>query len=328
VTRELGLDGEVVETDYSARAEPARRGSLLSSPDRPSAIVFDSDLLAVTGLGVAQQMGFAVPEDLSIVGWDDSLISQVVHPPLTAITRDIGAYGLAAARHLLAVIDGEAPGDIETVRAELTIRGSTGDRACRPPLNASPGSDWREVHLTLNRISDGLSRRRCMTRAISPTDGAAGTPMHVEVRGARGRAGSSAHRPAGPRGNERSNANVTTQRGKGVGLGLDRPRRRGRGTSLGAAGAGAKQSSTLGSLPARPDDVHEREPVVAEHRSESGEELGLRDRARRFVYETPFRYDPLKDKFIPWLASSGKWTSPNTYSMAVRPTSSGVTARR
>lgn len=37
-----------------------------------------------------------------------------------------------------------------------------------------------------------------------------------------------------------------------------------------------------------------------------------------FAYETPFRYDPLGDKFIPWLASSGKWTSKTTYSMAVR----------
>jgi DNA-binding LacI/PurR family transcriptional regulator len=125
VTSELGLDGEVVETDYSAEVGARATRRLLSSADPPSAIVFDSDLLAVTGLGVAQQMGFAVPEDLSIVGWDDSLISQVVHPPLTAITRDIGEYGLAAARHLLAVIDGEAPGDVETVRAELTLRGST-----------------------------------------------------------------------------------------------------------------------------------------------------------------------------------------------------------
>ena len=57
--------------------------------------MFDSDLLAVTGLGVAQQMGFVVPDDVSIIGWDDSLISQVVHPPLTAITRDIEAYGVA-----------------------------------------------------------------------------------------------------------------------------------------------------------------------------------------------------------------------------------------
>jgi peptide/nickel transport system substrate-binding protein len=37
-----------------------------------------------------------------------------------------------------------------------------------------------------------------------------------------------------------------------------------------------------------------------------------------FAYETPFRYDPLKDRFIPWLASNGKWTSKNTYAMTVR----------
>jgi peptide/nickel transport system substrate-binding protein len=37
-----------------------------------------------------------------------------------------------------------------------------------------------------------------------------------------------------------------------------------------------------------------------------------------FAYETPFRYDPLKDTFIPWLATSGKWTSKTTYSMTIR----------
>ena len=100
-SRELGLESEVVETDYSAESGARATRKLLSSPEPPTAIVFDSDLLAVTGLGVAQQMGFAVPDDLSIVGWDDSLISQVVHPPLTAITRDITAYGVTAARHLL-----------------------------------------------------------------------------------------------------------------------------------------------------------------------------------------------------------------------------------
>ena len=76
------------------RAARARRASSSRLPDPPTAIVFDSDLLAVTGLGVAQQMGFSVPDELSIVGWDDSLISQVVHPPLTAITRDITAFGV------------------------------------------------------------------------------------------------------------------------------------------------------------------------------------------------------------------------------------------
>ena len=37
-----------------------------------------------------------------------------------------------------------------------------------------------------------------------------------------------------------------------------------------------------------------------------------------FAYETPFRYDPLKDRFIPWLASGGKWTSKTTYAMTIR----------
>jgi DNA-binding LacI/PurR family transcriptional regulator len=126
VTGELGLDGEVVESDYSAESGARLTRRLLSSPQRPSAILFDSDLLAVTGLGVAQQMGFVVPDDVSIIGWDDSLISQVVHPPLTAITRDIEAYGVAVARQLLAAIDQRTVGDVETEAGALTTRGSTG----------------------------------------------------------------------------------------------------------------------------------------------------------------------------------------------------------
>ncbi|HEX2288213.1 MAG TPA: substrate-binding domain-containing protein, partial [Gaiellaceae bacterium] len=110
---------------------------LLSAPEPPSAIIYDSDLLAVTGLGVAQQMGFAVPDDVSIVGWDDSLISQVVHPPLTAITRDIVAYGVIAIRHLLKVIEGRTTADAETLRGELTPRGSTGP--ARPTREPSGG---------------------------------------------------------------------------------------------------------------------------------------------------------------------------------------------
>jgi DNA-binding LacI/PurR family transcriptional regulator len=124
-TAELGIEALVVETDYSAEQGARATRKLLSSPEPPTAIVYDSDLLAVTGLGVAQQMGFGVPDDLSIIGWDDSLISQVVHPPLTALTRDIEAFGIAAAKRLLATVDGEAEGDVETVRGELTPRGST-----------------------------------------------------------------------------------------------------------------------------------------------------------------------------------------------------------
>ena len=116
----------MIETDYSAESGARATRKLLSAPRPPSVIIYDSDLLAVTGLGVALQMGFAVPDEVSIIGWDDSLISQVVHPPLTAITRDIVAYGGTAIRHLLEVIEGRTTDDKETQRGELTPRGSTG----------------------------------------------------------------------------------------------------------------------------------------------------------------------------------------------------------
>ena len=122
----LGLSADVVDTDYTPASGARATRTLLSKPDRPTAIVYDSDVLAVTGLGVAHQMGFAVPEDLSIVGWDDSLICRVVHPPVTAMTRDIVAYGSAVAARLLAEIEGEATGSVQAQPGELTPRASTG----------------------------------------------------------------------------------------------------------------------------------------------------------------------------------------------------------
>lgn len=128
VTAELEIDSVVVATDYSPESGARATRRLLSKPEPPTAIAYDSDALAATGLGVALQMGFTVPDDVSIVAWDDSLLCQVVHPPLTTLTRDVAKYGALACRHLLAVIEasGEKVGDIETPRAELTTRGSTG----------------------------------------------------------------------------------------------------------------------------------------------------------------------------------------------------------
>jgi DNA-binding LacI/PurR family transcriptional regulator len=118
--------GEAAATDYTPESGARATRKLLLEPEPPTALIYDSPLLAVTGLGVVQHMGLSVPEDVSIVGWDDSLISQVVHPPLTSITRDIHAYGVSAARRLLAAIEGdEGASDVETPRGELLFRGST-----------------------------------------------------------------------------------------------------------------------------------------------------------------------------------------------------------
>ncbi|MEU7855670.1 LacI family DNA-binding transcriptional regulator [Nonomuraea sp. NPDC049141] len=115
-----------VHTDYTGEEGARATRRLLSSADRPTAIVYDNDIMAVAGLSVAQEMRLDVPRDLSIVAWDDSPLSQVVRPPLTALTRDIPAYGAHAAQRLLALIEGETVPPFEDQAARLTPRGSTG----------------------------------------------------------------------------------------------------------------------------------------------------------------------------------------------------------
>jgi DNA-binding LacI/PurR family transcriptional regulator len=133
IAQELGLETEVIGTDYTPESSARATRMLLSRRNVPTAIVYDSDILAVTGLGVAHQMGFVVPDDVSIVAGDDSLICEVVHPPLTAVTRDVVAYGSAAARRLLQEVDGEASGDVETPSGALTVRATTDRLRAGPP---------------------------------------------------------------------------------------------------------------------------------------------------------------------------------------------------
>ncbi|GLY24520.1 LacI family DNA-binding transcriptional regulator [Micromonospora sp. NBRC 101691] len=126
VCRELGLvDAVTVPSDYTGEEGSRATRRLLSSPGRPTAVIYDNDVMAVAGLAVAQEMGLAVPGDLSIVAWDDSPLCRLVHPPLTALGRDIPAYGALAARNLLAAIGGETVSAFQDETAHLTPRGST-----------------------------------------------------------------------------------------------------------------------------------------------------------------------------------------------------------
>ncbi len=121
-----GVEAVCVEADYTGEqgAEATRR--LLDVRPRPTAILYDNDLMAVSGLSVARRMGVDVPAELSIVAWDDSPLCELVHPALTALRRDIQAYGAHAARRLLQAAGGAVVGDFEDAPPVLTVRDSTG----------------------------------------------------------------------------------------------------------------------------------------------------------------------------------------------------------
>ncbi|MFD0574093.1 LacI family DNA-binding transcriptional regulator [Kitasatospora gansuensis] len=97
---------QVVETDYTAEEGAQATRALLSRRDRPTAILFDNDVMALAAINVAQEMGIAVPGELSIVAGDDSQLCVLVRPALTALSWDIQAYGLHTAQVLLDMIDG------------------------------------------------------------------------------------------------------------------------------------------------------------------------------------------------------------------------------
>ena len=88
------------------RAAPARPASSCSDPEPPTAIAYDSDVLAVAGARGRAADGRSRSRTTSrIVAWDDSLLCQVVHPPLTTLTRDIAEFGALACNAQLLAAD-------------------------------------------------------------------------------------------------------------------------------------------------------------------------------------------------------------------------------
>ncbi|WP_116244838.1 LacI family DNA-binding transcriptional regulator [Nocardiopsis sp. FIRDI 009] len=127
---EAGLaETRTVYADYTGEAATRATRRLLALAERPTALVYDNDLMAVAGLGVAREMGVDVPSRLSIVAWDDSVLCGLVRPSLTAVVRDTVACGREAARMLLGRVEGEAVASRQAPPGELHPRASTGPLA-------------------------------------------------------------------------------------------------------------------------------------------------------------------------------------------------------
>jgi DNA-binding LacI/PurR family transcriptional regulator len=122
---ELGVEYRTVASDYSGEQGAAATRELLLGPRRPTALVYDNDVMAVSGLTAAQGLGLRVPADVSMLAWDDSALCELVHPPLTALSRDIAEHGAHAARVLRQAAGGADCGDLRDPDPVLTLRGST-----------------------------------------------------------------------------------------------------------------------------------------------------------------------------------------------------------
>ena len=125
-TRIAGVAGCVLRTDYTPDQGAAATRELLAGTDQVTAIIYDNDVMALAGLGVAHELGVRVPADVSLVAWDDSPLCQAAFPQLTALSHDVISYGAHVARRLFDRMAGAEIGAFLDSTPTLRVRGTTG----------------------------------------------------------------------------------------------------------------------------------------------------------------------------------------------------------
>ena len=100
-------------------------GVLLSSKQRPTVILASSDQLALGVIERARQQDLSVPEDVSVVGFDDIPAAASANPPLTTVHQDHAEKGLLAGRMLVSQLREEDAPSAGPLATSLVVRGST-----------------------------------------------------------------------------------------------------------------------------------------------------------------------------------------------------------
>ena len=82
---------------------------LLSRPDRPTAVFAANDISAIRTIEVARELGLRVPQDLSVVGFDNVPESVLCSPSLTTVAQPLHDMGATALRMLVELLAGREP---------------------------------------------------------------------------------------------------------------------------------------------------------------------------------------------------------------------------
>jgi LacI family transcriptional regulator len=126
--RGMHIDAQlIVECPFDQECGRASMHKLLAVSPPPTAVFAANDILAIGALHAIQEAGLRVPEDVSIVGMDDTYAVSVTTPPLTTIAKHKYDTGRQAATFLLERIHGSAPPEARRYEeaCRLVVRGST-----------------------------------------------------------------------------------------------------------------------------------------------------------------------------------------------------------
>jgi DNA-binding LacI/PurR family transcriptional regulator len=119
-------EGLIVRVPFHDRDAEERIAALLGGADAPTAVFAANNLLAEQAWRAARALGLRLPDDLSLVGFDDVPWMEMVSPGLTVVAQPTEELGRRAARLLLARLeDGGRLATIERLQPTLVVRGST-----------------------------------------------------------------------------------------------------------------------------------------------------------------------------------------------------------
>jgi len=101
-------------------------------------VVAANDLVAVGAMGVFESHGVRMPEDISVVGYDDSQIARLDLVRLTSVCQGVDHFGTAAIRLLVDRIDNrDTPRVVERIATTLVVRRTTGPKPSQSRVNAA-----------------------------------------------------------------------------------------------------------------------------------------------------------------------------------------------
>lgn len=115
----------IVPGDFSVESGYAAAKRLFGQAAAPTAAFCFSDQMALGMLAACRDLSIRVPEDFSIVGFDDLASSRYLNPPLTTISQPMREIGMRAVKLLLAIIEGVDVPHQQTLEFSLMLRGST-----------------------------------------------------------------------------------------------------------------------------------------------------------------------------------------------------------
>ena len=127
---EVGLHSRpeyLAEADFFLHDGESAMEQLLALEECPDAVFAATDVMAIGAMSAIERAGLRVPDDIAIVGYDDSPYATLVSPQLTTVRQDAPAQGIAAAEGLLRMIIDRSASAIELiVPVELIVRESSG----------------------------------------------------------------------------------------------------------------------------------------------------------------------------------------------------------